>query len=202
MSKRNLLDFPTLFSYTPTDTAQAFTSVESYLGDEYHNVFIPSNEFMNNTIFPANALSVGAGRTSGWQMTAAGTCGINHNQIRKQNWINGGIKVTVYYYGDVSDNTKNIKWGYLWTPFTSGSNVTTATPLDIQVTIAGPTTANLVQSYTFSTLAACTNPSVLFYGLRILRFGADAADTYTGNIVVLGVMLNYFNYIKSGIPNN
>lgn len=157
---------------------------EDHVNDDYYKEYLPAGRFL--PFAPASGTSE---RFDYWVFPdAQSTQRINSSIDVKRLWINGNLEATYFFTGDAA-STNPIRWNWVASARAIGESIG-AGEINVSADVAGPAAANLLQSYTFTTYLTINSDDVLV-GMRVLREGAHANDTYAGNAHFIGCLLRF-----------
>lgn len=103
-------------------------------------------------------------------------------------WASGALSVQIYWAGTTT-MAGNVRFNLQTKLLTSGNDITGAGTAVAFTSATQPTANQLIKETLTSTTITPANGDLLKIGVR--RLGADGADTYTGVVILIGIMLSY-----------
>lgn len=157
---------------------------EDHVNDGYYKKYLPAGRFL--PFAPASGTSE---RFDYWVFPdAQSTQRINSSIEAPRLWINGNLEATFFFSGDAA-STNPIRWNWIASARAAGESIA-AGEINVSADVAGPAAANLLQSHKFTSYLTINSDDALV-GLRVLREGAHANDTYAGNAFFIGLLLRF-----------
>jgi len=111
---------------------------------------------------------------------------------RPQQWIDGNVRLDLWYSGDATVAASNVRLQAILTRYKAGdlSPGIGEGQLVSNQTVPAPTTAKTVLQFSWPVYLPIVQDSSLL-AVVLTRVGADAADTYTGAFWLLAARLTY-----------
>lgn len=106
-------------------------------------------------------------------------------------WASGALTCYIYWFPVATDATPHtVRWSWNYKELAAGGDVTAAGTTTTQT---GSSAARTAQLLVIETAQAILTPSAVntLIRLDLQRIGADAADTYVGNVRVAGLRVDY-----------
>ena len=161
------------------------TSINEFVRDDYYTRFLGIGDFVPDGVATHVASSLGTSRWGFVQFPDAATSAANAQFYVPALWNSGTFNITGYL-SNATATAGNVRMVVNMLAATSAESLSTSTSATNIVAAPG--------QHTFTTWSATGitvdgGDTLIF--LRVLRTGADAADTFAGNIGFLGLKLTY-----------
>jgi hypothetical protein len=184
---RNYIVKPIL---TEPDQQLNALTIQAHIDDDYYTIDAYPEDFIlsGNAAQPSTAatfvsLPVGNERIPVVQFRNGFTDEVKFSWRSRKYWEKGNVEFKIYFTGSTG-NTNNIKWQLRGYSHAIGESITAVSTLATDETVAGPTSALFLKSYTFSNYEPMSREMELMH-LRLTRLSLDASDTYTGDVYLV-----------------
>ena len=165
--------------------------VEDHVNDAYYKRWLSCNEFFLVGVVLSHNERFSFGIFSDAQSTQRCTTQFAVPRY----WTSGVVKTTFFYSGDVA-STNPIRWNVILNCHPVGNALTPAVELNSSIDLAGPTGVEVLCTGTFTSYLT-VNPGDALFGIRVLREGAHANDTYAGNGYFYGALVEFLPAIRT-----
>lgn len=166
-------------------------SIADHMDDAYYTVHVSPS--MMKTTAPVIGFTE---RYEYATFTAASSADrLNINWPIPALWVSGNLEATYFYSGSVG-STAAIRWNWLACSQPLAGDINATVDLNTSIDAPGPAAANTIARVTF-TSHLTIGPADVLLGLRVLREGAHANDTYAGDAYWLGATFRFIPALQT-----
>ena len=168
-------------------------SVKQHIEDKDFKLWFPARVFNVSTASGAEGVYAGSPY---WDLPDAATSTVVTDHYVPSYWINGKVAYTVYYTGNPG-STANFNVSMRITGYLVNGTALTVNTGDVTAvetgTIPGPAVADELLTYTTAEANwLALTIAYPFRGIRFTRNGTAGSDANTGDLRLLGVLLQFY----------